>query len=126
MPTFFEVYQSYLKDPRSIELSKKKYKQLHQFIGRYYNNWNHREPVVYQKFTNEAGEPCEVRVYPDNFIPKMKFLIIDFCEKYKKNLAEKEAQEKKKAEPSAKPVPEPKKRTRKPIQQPVYSTKKSP
>lgn len=124
MPTFFEIYQDYRKDPRSIELSKKKYKQLHQFVKFYYDNWNGREPVQYAKFTNDAGEPCEVRLYPDSFIPKMKWLIIDFCEKYKNNLAEKEAQEKKKEAPPPppKPVPEPRKRTRKPV--PVYTTKK--
>lgn len=125
MPTFFEVYQDYRKDSRSIELSKKKYKQLHQSIKFYYDKWNHREPVQYQKFTNEAGEPCEVRLYPEKFIPKMKSLIIRFCEEYKKNLATNEAQQKKKEEKlPEKTVPEPRKRTRKPVQKPAYSVRK--
>lgn len=125
MPTFFEVYQDYRKDPRSIELSKKKYKELHQRVKFHYDKWNHRQPIEYKQFTNDAGEPCEVRFYPDSFTQRMKYVIIDFCEKYKKNMAANEALADKKKEepPPAKPIPSPKKqRVRKPV--PVYTTKK--
>lgn len=121
MPSFFSLYQNYRKDPRSIELSKKKYKELHQKIAFYYNKWNHSEPIQYQQFTDDAGETHEVRIYPDSFVPKMKWLIIDFCERYKKNLAANKALAKKKEEPPPAKV-EPRKRTRKPI--PAYTTKK--
>lgn len=122
MPTFFEVYQDYRKDSRSIELSKKKYKQLHQNIKFYYDKWQYKEPVEYKQFTDDAGETWEVRFYPENFARKMKYLIIKFCEEYKKNLAQNEAQAKKEQPPPPKTIPEKKQRTRKPI--PVFTTKK--
>lgn len=124
MPTFFEVYQNYRKDARSIELSKKQYKRLHQSIKGFYDKWNHRLPLEYKKITDDAGEPREVRQYPDNFLPKMKYLIIDFCEKYKKNLAANAAliEKKKEEPPPAKNIPPKKQRTRKPV--PAFSLKK--
>lgn len=120
MPTFYSLYQEYRKDPRSIELSKKKYKELHQRVKFNYDSWPHRQPVEYLRFTDDAGETWEVRNYPDSFAAKMKFLIIDFCERYKKNLAANEAVNAPNEPPKANPVPH--KRKRKPI--PVYSMKK--
>lgn len=129
MPTFFETYQEYLKDPRAIKLGNKKYKALHGRIKNYYDKWEHRSPVQY-KAVEYDGALINVRDYPANFVPRMQYLIISFCEKLKFNmandarlLAEKKAR--RQAGPPKNPaVKEKRQRTRKPVQKPAYTTKK--
>jgi len=132
MPTFFEVYQDYLKDPRSVRLGKKQYKKLHHTIHYHYDKWYFKTPLEYKE-VQESGETFNVRIYPDKFIPRMKMVIIQVSEKYKANVANdlavkeksnlaKKSVEKPVSEPRKEEPPKSKKRTRKPI--PAFSLKK--
>lgn len=120
MPTFSEVYEYYLKDARSVQLSKKKRRQISQLIKNYYDRSVYFQPLVY-KTVEENGETFNVRDYPSAFGNRMLQLIITFCEKYKANCAkDKEQREKRIKEDKASEMPPPiekKKRKRIPIKQ---------
>lgn len=116
MPTFFEVYTDCWEKGIACELSKNKYRKLHQGIKIYYEKWEYKKPIKYRKITTEAGEPREVRLYPIEFAAKMQTLIYHFCKNYQESLA--------KNTPQIKPDPPSQKRQRKRIPIPAYTTRK--
>lgn len=120
MPTFFEVYQEYLKDPRSTALGKKQQKRLHHTISYHYDRWHFKTPLEY-KTVEENGETFNVRIYPDGFVQRMKMVIISYAVRYKNNLAIELANQQKnkegKTEAKVVVLPEKKKRKRIPLKE---------